>query len=280
MIKLSALCPVLFGQTYNGIGIHREYIQRFSVGDVIYIQLIGDAGQHPTIELRDARTDEVVGDVEVTEHEMMSSGAVYEAILRPESGLYFVIVSIDGQSLKSGTVEVTDNERELKHLAVIDYGFSSNGNLFDTRFVDKDKSYLFRLRVEGGFLCDSDTLGLDNEFFRNQLQHPEQLYQYPYVKRKLIMGNAVGVPLWMGTLLNNLLCCEKVMIDGVEYVRSESSVPERVKIGSERYPLFQFVTVLERDIESVNCDIFNIPILRMIDDDLFRLIANGGWRRL
>lgn len=280
MIKLSALCPVSFAPVAGGVGMQRDYIQKFATGDRIYIQLHGDAGKSLTIELHNAIARVIVSSGKMSEYEMVSSGAVYETVLTPVAGVYYVTIKDGADSLKSNFFEVSANERDLQHLAIIDYGFSTNGNLFNTRFVGDSSEYRFRFRVEGGFLADSDTPGLENEFFRNQLQQPEQLYQYPYVKSRLTIGNATGVPQWVGTLLNNILCCGKVSIDGIEYVRSESSVPERVKIGAERYPLFQFNVEVERDVIASGIEILNIPTIRMVSDGVLRIIASKLWRRV
>ncbi|MCP3895896.1 MAG: hypothetical protein GY706_14900 [Bacteroides sp.] len=248
MVKLSALCPIVFGMPDYSTGINREYVQRFASSDSIYIQLHGDAGEVIDVEVVECKSGATASH-RAREYAMASGGSVYECVLKPIAEVYRMNVKCREVCLQSGFVEITDDERMLRRLMKVEYGFSKNGNLFNTRFVeDGGGLYRFCFRVEGGFLADSDTYGLSNEFFRNQIQEPEQLYQFPYVKSRLTVGSATGVPGWVGTLLNAILCCEDVLIDGIPYVRSESSVPERVKIGGERYTLFQYTVEVERKL--------------------------------
>ena len=61
----------------------------------------------------------------------------------------------------------------------------------------------------------------------------------------LTIGDNEGVPFEMARLINNIFCLSEVRINGVRYVRSESSVPER-QVIAERYPLFDYTFNVER----------------------------------
>ncbi|MCP3895897.1 MAG: hypothetical protein GY706_14905 [Bacteroides sp.] len=253
MMVSDALCSLRFS---TEIGITDGYVQRFAQGDTIRVRFNAASRSEVVVELIDTVSGGIVDRLTVSE----ARNGVYEAMVQPLSGCYRVMARCGDYRLYSGVFRVADDEEELSRYIVVDYGQNENER--------------FRFRLEGGFLADSDTNGIDNEFFRNERAELKQLYQFPYVKSRLTVGSATGVPGWVGTLLNTILCCEDVLIDGIPYVRSESSVPERVKIGGERYTLFQYTVEVERYIVHFNMEIENIPVLRMIDDNLYRLISS------
>ncbi len=182
MIAVDFLCPLNFSATVD------KYVQRFAVGDTVHVRFRMDSTNEIIVELVDIDESKVVERLLAVE----VANGIYDALVQPLAGYYKLRAICGDLELHSGVFQVVENTDELNRYVVLDY---NNGG--DERF---------RFRVEGGFIADSDTNGIDNEFLRNERAELKQLYQFPYIKSRLTVGSATGVPGWVGTLLNTILC--------------------------------------------------------------------------
>lgn len=97
--------------------------------------------------------------------------------------------------------------------------------------------------MPGGFVDDGVSFTVDNEQFITAEADIVELYSLENYQKKLMVGYSYGVPIWFGALLNKLLTCQYVYIDGVRHVRFESSVPqkEQVLIGHNSFVFSQML---------------------------------------
>lgn len=170
----------------------------------------------------------------------------YHAVLPvlPE-GFYVVKIGIDDERWESQVFEVTRLVETDPEWVRIEYGGASNDTPMNARFVVDGVRVPFLLRLPAGFKPQGWDGSVEVETYRTQRQELRVLYSAPYGKETLTVGNAAGLPVEYVQLLNNILSCEYVYINGERYCRSEGSVPEKqlVMAGAQ---MFTASVVLEK----------------------------------
>lgn len=245
MIKVSAVCPLLFNNYTSIIERPIEYFQKFAVGDPdIIIQSVDEPGVGISLSLIGLSTG-TSSPIPVTTYEINSVNTLYEFVIPvPSSGIYQVRLSKGNAILDSLPFSVCPEEK-LKETALISYSHGDNTKQFGAIFILNNNKRTFHLRVEAGFKSDGVTFNVENEQFRSQRQEIIETYAVPYITETFTIGNNIGVPVSMASLINNALCLSEFKIDGVPYKRKDSSVPEKHVI-QERFPQYNFTIELQK----------------------------------
>lgn len=243
-IYLSPLNPIKFVQkTEEKSGeLERSYIQQFVVGDIISISILGNANTKATCIIEDMVLPFAPYASGNTKFYVLS---INTSTLPKDKILSFELEIFDSGTEEYATFESTDFVEivdECEELKKITYKGDSNVNQFNTYF---GYGLEYTLRLPVGFKSTSIQNRLSAETFRNQNQELKLLYSAPYETQTLIIGNGLGVPTWMATLINYIFCLSDVTINGEKYIRSEESVPEVVG-GIEGYPLHVYNMSVER----------------------------------
>ena len=136
--------------------------------------------------------------------------------------------------------------------------------------------YFFDFRVPGGFRDSGWTFGVTNEQFSTQHADLVELYARDYITKTFYLGGPEGVPVWYGALLNRLLTCSYVYIDGERYTRNESEVPA-TNILVDGMDSFVFTQSLRRvnELEPA-ADRGNIITLRRVTGNNVRMVDNSN----
>lgn len=223
-MKISPFTPLNFGGRNGSDGIESRYVQTWAVTDEIMVQVFGASGESaPSGALMNAATGAVVGAIDWQSWQMNSGKTVYFHTWRGLSpGCYRVAVG----DVQSDLFIVTDDAARLAHTSLIQYRFKDNKQRDDVVSVIDRIPYFFDWRVPGGFKASGWRFGVGNEQFTTQREDVVELYAYDYTVNTFTMGGHLGVPVWYGEMLNRLLTCSFVYIDGVRYMRSETEVPE------------------------------------------------------
>lgn len=172
-------------------------------------------------------------------------------------GKYTVELVYNGVVLASSNIEsVSDIEGFLF------FNFWNGKDLYDfpftsTQYSEFGDSFL----VEGGIKIGDLKSTVDQETFRDQRFNPKTLSAYPRKTATLTIGGTKGVPEYVGNIINAILSCEKVYVNGVKIGRSGDSVPEPSIIFND-YPLVNFTCEVEiiptpPNIFSVYTEIYN-----------------------
>lgn len=243
MINVSKISPLLFDVRYNDIEIDREYVQRFADSETITVQCVVSPSTTLTMYLFDLCANDSFT-ISPISYDINDSNKLLEFIIPRGGSLYQATITGSDGHVSSVPFRFCDRE-ELSGLAEISYTNRDNITSFGAVFKVGGNQRTFKLWVEGGFKSDGHSLSVSNEQFRTQGQEIIELYAVPYQVDTLTIGDNEGVPFEMARLFNNILCLSDVKINGVRYVRSESSVPER-QVIAERYPLFNYTLNLER----------------------------------
>lgn len=246
-IFLSPLNPINFNNTTDEKSgeLQREYIQQFSRQDTIVLQFIGE-------EQMQARL--IIG-VFSTTFEKQTNGltTIFTASVKASDLPFNTLMDVQIQVSQWNTVEYYNSEgfieiAECENTKLITYKHETSINPFNT-FFSGDMS--FQLRLPMGFNSNSIKERLASETFRNQNQKLQILYSYPYQSKTLILGDGLGIPTWMATLINRIFSLSHVLIDGIRYVRGDDSVPEP-QGGIDGYPFHVYTMTVENYSEYDN----------------------------
>ena len=222
---LSPFNPIFFLRGRKAYGLDSPYVQTFSRFDRILVEVIRtDEEASPSVVLVDAETGEDVREI-AGESFDIGNGEVVDcyALSRQREGYYFLAIGDDD----SETFRVTGNAECLKDTVLIEYSASGNKLRRDVVGEADGERIYFSFRVPGGFKDNGWNFSIDNEQFVTQLSDIVELYGRESCQQTLTVGHGDGVPIWFGDLLNRLLTCRYVYIDGKRYARFESSVPEK-----------------------------------------------------
>lgn len=222
---LSPFNPIFFLGDRKSHGIECPYTQVFGCDDTILIEVIRSADEAPrTVVLVNAETGEDVmtlarrtcsiGDGEYVDCHDMSGVS---------DGFYFIAIGDD----ESETFRVTSDPELLRCTCLIEYSPADNKMRRDVVGEADGERIYFSFRIPGGFKDNGWNFSIDNEQFVTQLSDIVELYGKESCQQTLTVGHGEGVPIWFGDLLNRLLTCKYVYIDGKRYARYESSVPEK-----------------------------------------------------
>lgn len=272
-MKISPFTPLHFGEANASDGLSSRYVQVFAPTDQIMIQVIADAEDWtPDATIRDAHTGASVGSISWQTWEMNESKKLFFATLCGLSVGHYTIRIYDyyRQSLEvvSDEFRITDDAITLAKTTLIQYRFKDNKQREDVVSVIDLMPYFFDFRVPGGFKDSGWQFGVSNEQFTTQREDLIELFANDYTTKTFTLGNAIGVPVWYGEMLNRLLTCSYVYFNGDRYVRNETEVPN-INVLVEGLDSFVFTQILRKaqvidpTIEELN----QISIRRVVGND-------------
>ena len=257
---LSPLTPIFFKKRKGRDGTDSAYIQIFAPSDQIMVQMIGlKTEEKPDMKVYNAIDDSLVYGIVFNEWEINSTTILYYHIITGLSeGCYYVTIN----EQKSEFFRITNNTYELQQTTLLQYSMKDNRERLDAVFFINGIQYFFDFRVPGGFRDNGWSFAVSNEQYGNDKGEIVELYSCPQTRHILIVGNAIDCPIWFAEILNNLLCCTYVYVDGERYARSESSVPELSQI--EGYNSFVITQLLQK-ASTYDIDKHQL-LLRRVDD--------------
>lgn len=162
-----------------------------------------------------------------------------------DEGVYYAILTGGGVQLRSQDFEITRLVEKDTEWALIEYGGTRNDTPMNAMFVVNGARVPFLLRLPAGFKPQGWSGSVEAETYRTQRQELRVLYSAPYEKWTFTVGTAAGLPVEYLQMLNNILSCEYVYINGVRWCRSEGSVPEK-QLAMAGAQMFTASVTLER----------------------------------
>lgn len=272
-MKISPFTPLCF-EPYVSDGLPSRYVQLWSQTDHILVQVLADPDEgEPEAEIRNAITGATVDSLSWQSWHMNASKVLYFCDLTGLSLGYYTLV-IDEK--ESDIFRVTDDEQLLARTALIQYRFKDNRERDDVVSVIYGVPHFFDFRVPGGFRDSGWTFGVTNEQFSTQHADLVELYARDYITKTFHLGGPEGVPVWYGALLNRLLTCSYVYIDGERYTRNESETPS-INILVDGMDSFVFTQSLRRvnELEAA-ADGGNLITLRRVTGNNVRMVDNSN----
>ncbi len=241
---ISPFSSLFFPGARKAYGRECDFTQFFSAFDTITIQVIRTSDEARALCML-TRLDEADNEEEASEDEetggfsssggklitpvTYSVGESTKVDIYTISNLYdgFYQVTIGGETSEPFEVTSEGIDSSVK----IEYSPADNSIRKDVVPVLGEVRVFFTVRFPGGFKPDGYDFSIDNEQFTSQTSDIVELYSRESMQETLTIGWGRGVPIWFGQMLNRLLTCKYVYIDGFRYARFESSVPEKQQTG-------------------------------------------------
>jgi hypothetical protein len=199
------------------------YEQKFQTDDTTKLQFLSDYDF--TFKIYDLVTSALVLDIVPVDKALNVTGQtfkVYEIEIDfnqiGEGDFYVEIIVSDENGLQ---VEMHQSEAIkvlVYHPETLLYEYRNSYPKSGTIFYD---GFISSIRVEGGI--NDFTPGFDDVSFIDQEFNNTLLDSVSYRLFTLFVGNADGVPDWVGDRLNNILTCDTIKIDGVYYRKAEGA---------------------------------------------------------
>lgn len=271
MYRISPFTPIFFSPSADLYGVESECVQMFSGSDRILLEIIATAESSapPTLTIHDQLkgTDSAYS---WRGWAMNDTTTLYFVELQGmEEGLYTIAIG----NYVSREFCITYDEELLRDTVLIQYSNANNRQRNDAVFWIDGMQRFFDFRVPGGFKDDNWYFIVENEQFTTSVNDKIDLYGHESTIKSLTLGNSEGCPVWFAELLNRLLCCNYVYVDGVRYVRNESDVPEMISEveGLKSYVFtqgLQRIFNLDPVLENNNLIVMRRAVVD--DNDLYR----------
>lgn len=232
-LRIAQCSPILFPEFNDPLGTSIQFTQHFGRDDRIAVQLVGDVNSPVLCECYDAISGALIrsSSMAITATDY---GYVYTSIFSPlPIGVYYLKITSQSIAapLRSADFEVLD-ERTISEDLLFEYTNTSNDTPMDSVFIVGGLRRVFSLRLRGGFKPQGVQPQVVQESYRTQRQELRTLYSAPYEKCTLTIGTPQGVPVEVVRLVNNILSCDIVYINGQRWCRSEGATPEKTLVMS------------------------------------------------
>lgn len=270
MYFVSPFTPLFFNPSSDTSGIRSKYMQIFSQSDQIMLQVIARS-ESRTI------TGKIINIITGVENvipwsvwSLNSTDKLYYNIITGlDDGYYKVSVN----DIESNEFRVTSDINELVDTMLIQYSMKDNKQRQDGIFWISDIQHFFDFRIHGGFKDDDWSFIVDNEQFTDSSYNISEIYSHERTNKMLTMGASCGCPIWYAELLNRILSCTYVYIEGQRYVRYESNTPEINNLieGYKSYVIKQALTAVDV-VDYSETD--NLLKIRRVDDSVYRKVTN------
>ncbi len=268
-MKLSPFTPLHFSENNPSDGLPSRYVQTWAPTDQIMIQVVAaTADSAPTATLYDAITNESIGTITWNSWAINSDTKIFFHVYEGLSEGYYKLTIADKTS---DIFRVTSDEIALEKTTLIQYRNKDNKQRDDAVFVVDNVPYFFDFRIPGGFKDSGWTFGVNNEQFDTQFEDVVELYAYEYTAKSLTMGGSIGVPVWYGDLLNRLLTCHFVYVNGERYSRSDTESPQ-MNVLVDGLDSFVFTQTLRRVVRiEADYESLNQVAIRRVDNTYNRI---------
>lgn len=273
-MKISPFTPLCF-EPYVSDGLPSRYVQLWSQTDHILVQVLADSEEgEPEAELVNAITGATVDTISWQSWEMNTDKVLYFCELSGLSVGYYKLVI---EETESDVFRVTDDTALLARTSLLQYRFKDNKQRDDVVSVIDGVPHFFDFRVPGGFKDSGWGFGVTNEQFATQHADLVELYARDYITKTFSLGGPEGVPVWYGALLNRLLTCSFVYIDGERYTRNESETPSMQTLvdGVDSFVFTQVLRRVSGDMEEA-ANQGNHVMLRRVSGNNVRMVDNSN----
>ena len=225
-------------------GLECPYVQTFSATDVVMIEVIRTSDEPAkAATLKDAMTGATIKILPIITYALGASDGLDRYTLSDiPDGIYYVSIGDED----SEPFRISSDPAFLKNTILVEYSAGDSNSRSDVVGAVHDERLYFTFRIPGGFKDSGWNFSIDNEQFITDQSDIVELYARESVQQTLTMGFSMGVPVWFGELLNRLLTCKYVYIDGKRFARFGSSVPE-----------------MEQTLDGVNSFIFSQKLQRI-----------------
>lgn len=272
MYRISPFTPLFFNPSRDQHGAGSKCVQVFSTTDRVLIEVLAtgetstDIVGFPSLKIKEVLKDKTYNYTWKRWQMNTSTTLLFIELQGMEQGYYTAEVA--GKT--SEVFAVTSDEAVLADTVLLQYSNRDNKQRNDAVFFINGMQRFFDFRIPGGFKDDNWSFMVENEKFKTSDNDSIDLYSNDTVIKPLTIGNCEGCPVWFAELVNRLLCCNYVYVDGERYSRNESEVPE-MNIENEGQKTYVFIQSLSRVLYlDPTIEESNRLVMRRANADKFR----------
>lgn len=201
----------------------RDYVQDFASGDLIMLQVIHKTFESPgNIEIYDYDSGKKISDLRWKSYRINDTDVCSIIELTGlREGMY--LFSYGGN--ESNPVRIRSDD-DLEDTVLVQYANKDNKGRTDMISAFFGALRYFELRLSGGFKDSGWIFKVENDQFVSQQGDLVELGSIDYTDKILTIGTSSGVPEWIPELINRILTCPLVFVDGIRYSRSCDSAVE------------------------------------------------------
>lgn len=200
-------------------------MRTFAKSDCIVLEVFHSSEEElPDLDLYDGKTGNRVGTLAMKEYKVNQETRMgYMEKSGFSEGHYYLRMG----EYESECVQIVPDDR-IDGTVLLQYSNRDNRQRADviTRLFG-DIRY-FTLRIPGGFKDSGWAFSVDNEQFLDQEYDPIELSSLDYTDKALTIGTSSGVDPMTAELVNRVLTCPLVYVDGTRYARREGGGVETV----------------------------------------------------
>ncbi|MDR0680861.1 MAG: hypothetical protein LBG15_03260 [Dysgonamonadaceae bacterium] len=243
-IKISKFSSLSFENDWRAYFDKKQhYVQKIAQNEPIRIQFSATT-QTYLAGVKDCNGQIKGVDVDELYASSQNNKSIYECLFAfNTTGFYEFFIKKDEENTIRSFFEVKERD---KLEGIVSLRYTNRKNDFDTIFVSGNgEQKYFNFYIEGGIYPGEKSQRIENSIFRDQSFSLHQMSAIPYEVSVLTIGDAKGVPQWVGNKINHIFSLSDVKVNDEQMVRSESSVPEMSSI-SDKYPLYIFKISIEQ----------------------------------
>lgn len=223
-MRFSNFNPIKFivGDTGETCSCEKDYVQSFAMNDHIMLEVFhGSDEDLEPVEVYSKDTENIIGTFVWKKYFINSSEICSVCKLTGLSaGVYLFMFGVF-----RSYVRILANEN-LDDTVLIQYACHDNRGRSDILSVFAGNILYFELRIKGGFKDSGWLFHVENNQFTTQLSDIVELNAIDYTDKVLTVGSSSGIPTCVADLLNRILSCQIVFVDGIRYSRSGDALLE------------------------------------------------------
>ena len=135
-----------------------------------------------------------------------------------------------------------------EHRDTVQLHWRNEFNDFDILFTGLLARYNFTMRFDGGWESEGFTPKSNDAIYQDIVQNPVMLSSVPFSTRKITFGRARGIPNYQADIINRILACTDVYVDGVKYCKVPGAKLEPTR--TKEYPLAGWRIELQESYEN------------------------------
>lgn len=225
-MRLSPFNPIHFRGHDIKDGAMEGFVHVLSPSDHIFLQVFHKDSEAPeSLELINYRTRETLMNLSwaTIRFNETDCTSFYE-LNGLDTGEYIIKFG----DLYSNLIHVADQEKELDNTVLIQFAMRNNYSRRDIYTRIKGYIRYIDFRIPGGFKDEDWSFLVDNDQFVTDKSDIVEIGSVESTEKVLTIGQSDGVPKWIGEMMNRILACDLIFIDGVRYSLSESSNLESI----------------------------------------------------
>lgn len=230
-MRFSPFNPIYFENYGTSNDAMKDYTHVLSSSDHILIEVFHKNSEIlPALSLINADTDTIIMSLSWSTIRFNETDCVsFYELKGLEVGCYLLRFGENNSNL----IRVTNDDDQLSGTILMQYAMLNNYSRKDVYTRVRGQIRYFDFRVPGGFKDEGWSFSVETDQFLTPESDIVEICAYEATDKALTVGHSVGVPKWIGEMLNRISACNLIFIDGERYSITENSNVEQIGSNSQ-----------------------------------------------